>query len=353
MQTAFSHIVLTRYSQSFEDVATDTLAYILNTHQTAMQGMMWFLRNISPDIGDLCFRTQNTDGGIRPDMLGISGFDTKVYIENKFWAGLTDNQPTSYLNELKKYKQPTILMMIVPAQREHTMIVELIRRMEQDEIEFEIMENRPKGVVFWAKTQIGPDLVLTSWLRLIDILETKSENDQSAKRDLNLLRSLCEAAKINEFIPLSSEEINNQMTPALIIELGKIIRESVNKGVAEGFINRKRLNESSSFDGMGRYIKLFNQKGVGIWFGIDYSLWREFGEPLWFKFLNDNFGHANLVEPILKHTISKRNYIKKLNNGDVALSIHLETRVEKDRVIESIIEQMRDVACKLENIIKT
>lgn len=35
MQTVFSHIIQKRYSQSYEDIATDALAYILNTYETA------------------------------------------------------------------------------------------------------------------------------------------------------------------------------------------------------------------------------------------------------------------------------------------------------------------------------
>jgi len=45
MQTVFSHIIQKPYSQSYEDVATDALAYILNTHQPARQAMMRIREN--------------------------------------------------------------------------------------------------------------------------------------------------------------------------------------------------------------------------------------------------------------------------------------------------------------------
>ncbi len=47
------------------------------------------------DLPELTFKTQQTEGSIRPDMWGFAGNEPCVYIENKFWAGLTDNQPVS------------------------------------------------------------------------------------------------------------------------------------------------------------------------------------------------------------------------------------------------------------------
>lgn len=53
MQTVFSHIIQKRFSQVNEDVATDALAYILGSSESARNGMMKLLRSIvsrSPGI---------------------------------------------------------------------------------------------------------------------------------------------------------------------------------------------------------------------------------------------------------------------------------------------------------------
>jgi len=53
MQTVFSHIIQKRFSQMNEDVATDALAFILHSSESARTGMMKLLRGIVADIPDL------------------------------------------------------------------------------------------------------------------------------------------------------------------------------------------------------------------------------------------------------------------------------------------------------------
>lgn len=100
MPSVYSHIIQKRLSEQNEDVATDALAYILESSDAAKKGMMKLLTGACPDLPILRFRTQQTEGSIRPDMWGFAGSDPRVYVENKFWAGVTDNQPVSYLNQI-------------------------------------------------------------------------------------------------------------------------------------------------------------------------------------------------------------------------------------------------------------
>ena len=119
MSTVFSHIVQKQFSKQYENVATEALAFILDSNDSARNGMMRLLRSIAPDMPDLHFRTQETEGSARPDMRGDDDEnEPRVFIENKFWAGLTDNQPLTYLENLTEYPQPTILLVVVPDERE-------------------------------------------------------------------------------------------------------------------------------------------------------------------------------------------------------------------------------------------
>src|SRR5207249_4737659 len=45
----------------------------------------------------------------RPDMCRFDGGAPRVLIENKFWAGLTENQPVEYLRRLAGYPNPAVL----------------------------------------------------------------------------------------------------------------------------------------------------------------------------------------------------------------------------------------------------
>ncbi|MFU8772738.1 MAG: hypothetical protein ACNA8H_10000 [Anaerolineales bacterium] len=350
MQTVFSHIIQKRYSQSYEDIATDALAYILGTHKSTYNQMIKILSDILPGLPDLDFQTQVGEGDIRPDMCWFHGPDTFVFIENKFWAGLTEHQPVSYLHKLANDTQPTLLLMIVPVAREHVMISQLTQRMQQADIHIIKQERKLKGLLWWVKTSIGPYLALTSWSRLLNSLETVAEDDPAAQRDLALLRSLCDSADIDRFMPLNSEELTNQNTPALLTQMGRIIRECVGIGVHEGFFSRKGLTEASTFNGFGRYIQLPDENGAGAWFGIDFSLWKAHGTPLWLKFASTQWGRAAEVESLLKEWSQGDYQLAKNQNGEFALSINLATGIEKDELIEQIIDQMREISKVLSDL---
>jgi hypothetical protein len=139
-QTVFSYIIRKQFSTEFENVATEALAYILHSSESAQNGMMKLLRPVAPDIPDLQFRTQQTEcslqteDSIRPDMCGYHGSETHVFVENKFWAGLTENQPIFYLRQLAKFTQPTILFVVVPESRRDVMWRELSIRLKKEGI---------------------------------------------------------------------------------------------------------------------------------------------------------------------------------------------------------------------------
>ena len=133
--TVFSHIVQKRLSQESENIATEALAFILQSSEAAQGGMMKLLRGIVPDLPNLWFRTQQMQGNSRPDMWGLDETaSAHVFVENKFWAGLTDSQPVSYLKELGERPHSSLLLVVVPAAREKAVWRELARRLAESGI---------------------------------------------------------------------------------------------------------------------------------------------------------------------------------------------------------------------------
>jgi hypothetical protein len=243
MHTVFSHIIQKRFSQVNEDVATDALAFILHTSETARNGILKLLRGVVADMPEIRFRTQQTEGSIRPDMWGFDGADPRVFIENKFWAGLTDNQPVSYIRQLAEYTQPTVLLVVVPAAREQTLWRELMRRLEDAEIA--VSDQRTTaGIVQSITTEIGPILALTSWSRLLSVLELETAENQGARNDLLQLRALCDAADSQAFVPISPAMATDQRTPAFILQLNLVVQASVDLAVTQGILNVNGLRPS-------------------------------------------------------------------------------------------------------------
>jgi hypothetical protein len=106
-----------------------------------------------------------------------------IFVENKFWAGLTSNQPISYLQILAKQSHPTLLLMVVPQKREQAVWGELNRRL----VKAQISTTNPRispGVVYCVTTSLGPLLALTSWNKLLSFLGDETKDDLAVSSDL-------------------------------------------------------------------------------------------------------------------------------------------------------------------------
>ncbi|MCK4825770.1 hypothetical protein KA005_59025 [bacterium] len=345
MQTVFSHIIQKRFSRSYEDVATDALAFILKSSDSARTGMIKLIRGIDKDIPSLQFRTQMVVGNIRPDMVGIHESDPRVFIENKFWAGLTENQPIAYLQQLAEYTQPSILLVVGPEAREQTLWRELIRRLEVT-VPPVTGRDMPASIVHYIKTEIGPILALTSWQKVLSMLEREVADDQSTRSDLHQLRALCEAADIGVFTPISSDELTDQRIPAFILDLGTLALTSSELAVTEGVLNIIGLHHSKSYERLGRYARFSNEHGVGIWLGIHFQLWKNHGDsPFWLIFDQDNtFGRAGEVQPLLEPWAAKQDIFTSWEDNEFVMAIDIETGEEKDQVVRAIVDRLKEIA---------
>ncbi len=351
MQTVFSHIVQKHFSQVNEDVATDAISFILNSSEPARNGMMKLLRGIAPNMPALQFQTQQTEGSIRPDLWGFDETEPHVYIENKFWAGLTDNQPISYLRQLAEYSQPTLLLVVVPDIREQTMWRELKHRLRDEGISITDQDITSSGIVYSATTEIGPILALTSWKRMLSILELEVADNPSARSDLLQLRALCESADSDAFLPISSFELTDQRTPAFVLQLGSIVQTSVDLAVTKGFLSISKLMSSVTWERIGRYATFSNENIVGVFIGIHFGLWKQYGEtPLWLLFSPGSWGRSLEVRPLLESWATREGILTSFQNGEFAVAVDIETGEEKDQVVRSVVEFFENISVVLNSL---
>jgi len=355
MQTVFSHIVSNLLSQEYENVATESLSFILQNSESARNGMMKLLRGVTPDMPNLQFRTQQTEQltkrSIRPDMLGYNESGTRVFIENKFEAGLTDNQPASYIEQLAKYSQPTVLLVVVPEVREETLWGELNRRLKVANIVATDWKTTSGSIVHSVKTGNGPILALTSWTRLLSALEDEVTEDKSAKSDLLQLQALCEAADRNAFIPISSAVISDQRTPAFILQLSLIVQASIDKASNEGLLDLTGTVPQANYERMGRYTYISNGKEVGGWFGINLRFWKTYGRtPVWFVFSKEPWSRSREVWQLLEPKAEKEGVFSKFVDDDFIVAIDLACGEEKEQVVRNIVNQLKWIADGLHDL---
>jgi len=342
MSTVFSHIVQKRLSRENENVATEALSYILGYSQAARKGMMKLLRGVVPELPELRFQTQQTEGNSRPDMWGYDKADPRVYVENKFWAAFTENQPVSYIEQLAKYTQPTMLLVVVPDAREEMSWRELGRKLKDAGISAEV-HHAASGIVYSVSTNKGPILALTSWKKLIDALELEAVDDQAARSDFLQLRALCKAADTD--VPISVEEVSDQRTPAFVLQLSSIVREATEKAISANSLHKGRLKPQADWERIGRYARFSNEQGVGVWLGIHFGLWKQYGEtPLWAVFSGTDWGRSHEVRPLLEPWATQNGVFTASEDDNFYVAISIEFGEEKDQVTDAIAKRLKEIA---------
>jgi hypothetical protein len=95
----FGHLV-SRFSTSPENLATEALAFIVNRSAPMREALRRLVGRTGvelPSLARFCSQTGDQQGNI-PDLVGLDAMGAeRLFIENKFWAGLTENQPAGYL----------------------------------------------------------------------------------------------------------------------------------------------------------------------------------------------------------------------------------------------------------------
>ena len=350
MNTVFSHIIQKRFSQVNEDVATDALAYILESSESACNGMMKLLRGIVPELPELRFKTQQTEGTIRPDMWGFAENQPRVFVENKFWAGLTDNQPVSYLKQLAAYPQPTVLLVIAPAAREQTLWRELNHRLSADGISA-TQRTAAAAVPCSVYTQTGSVLALTSWVNVLSVLEHECADDPSARGDLVQLRALCDSADADAFAPVSRAEISDQRTPAFVVQLSSIVQAVADLAVTEKALFVGGLRPQASWERIGRYARVSGEppRGAGAWLGIHFGLWKTHGTtPLWLIFDDGKFGRGQEVRPLIEPWATQKGILTATSGQGIAIALEIPEGEEKDGVVRSLVDDLKALAAVLD-----
>ena len=347
MKTVFSHIIQKRFSQVNEDVATDALAYVLQSSQAAQRGLTKLLRGIVPDLPSLRFKTQQAEGAIRPDMWGFDDHGPRVYVENKFWAGLTDSQPVSYLKRLAAYAQPTVLLVVAPAAREHALWRELSRRLADAGISGSECDS-PAGVSGMVRTELGPIIALTSWTNVLSVMEHEAVDDPAARSDLVQLRSLCDASDNEAFTPLSRQELSDQRTPALVLQLSSIVQTAVDLAVTENILSVTATRPRANWHLIGRWALIAGNRGAGAWIGTHFVLWKQHGTtPLWLVFYESEWGRAQDVAHLVEPWAAARGILTATSSREFAIGLDVPPGEERAGVVRSLVDQLKAIATVL------
>lgn len=336
----FGHISLKLSSQT-ENIATEGLNFILNRSKKARISLIEFLNVLlGTTLGsDIRFEGQKhgEDNSI-PDLVGIDKKGNQsLIIEAKFWAGLMDSQPVTYLQRLPD-NEPGVLLFIAPEMRLTSLWHELLRRCNQSELCFDCNDERSDFLsININKSHI---LALTSWRLLLDRLKTDMFKFQEHEvvSDITQLIGLTERMDADAILPIKPEELSGNI-PNRIQQFSGLIDEMGNVAVSRGYESPKG---SSHFNWKSRNLLINSYE---FWFYLDIGLWAYFGTtPFWLNFGREESINVDIREKLstLKNENPPRLQIDMLNRWVVPL--YPECGVEKDKIVDSMLDQIEEVA---------
>lgn len=334
-----------KFSGQTETTATEALGYILSRSEAARNALRDTLKTGGADVGPIV-KVQTEVEISKAAKVDLIGFDTgeakRALLEVKFWAGLTKNQPNTYLEELLKNEEPSALLFVAPESRQETLWPEVLRLANAGG--FALSETTGTALPS-AVVNDGPHrLMLTSWRAVLGAMASRAsvDGDSAAERDILQLNALCEREDTEAFLPLLSSELGPQFARRMpqFIQLAEDAREHVK---VKPFVSVTYPTNSAT-NSHGRYLTLL--ENVPVWFGVRYDLWAKRGDtPLWLVVRRTSFDWAadfNEVKRCLGPLTIENPSIVDTPEG-ILIPFFLPTGVERKEALESVAARIEKV----------
>ena len=341
--SVLAHVVVGRLDG--EPAATVALAYILDSCLDTARAFVGMLReaNVEFEPGRIEAELGIEDG--RPDLtIHDSDGRVRVFVENKFWAGLTAAQPVSYLQDLPE-DIPSALMFVVPEQRVTTVWNELGERCRRAELEWQ--DTFDHGSVKSAQVS-RKTLLISSWKVVLErLLDTaRSTGHDTVKSDILQLQGLTGQMDSEAFLPLRDDEAADQEKARRLINYVELIEGIIDELKREGIADTKGLSWGHTPHVTGRFFHIHAHVSFESRLGIDLRAWRDDGiSPMWWRFATKTGvggDHFKAIPELF-------NDVRTRYDG-LHVPIRLKPGVERDRVISDAVAQMKRIA---DEVLKT
>lgn len=331
------------FNQHPELVATEALGHILAGSEPAREALRAILQAHKLDIGKIAtVETEKTgDEGERPDLAcSDQAGKERLLIEAKFWAGLTGNQPVTYLRRLRDTRAAALLV-VAPSLRFEELWPELERRVsETDDIEW--TEGGVDGELRWASTGKHRLLMLASWRHLLDRLaaRTSAAGEIQAANDIQQLQGLADLQDSEAFLPLRAEQLGPEF-PRLHTHLLRLFNDATDRIIETGLAAKKKMKKVKYDSGQIQYMEL---GGFKSWFGTNNDYWFKYRQtPLWFGF--QQIAWREHEETILSKIAPLRlSDPPRFVEAKRVIPITLLTGVEYNAVLDDVVSQLKEIA---------
>lgn len=272
--SVLAHLVVGQ--QNPEPAATRALGYLLRSGKKSgpLRAVIGLLRPAGVEFAPGRVECEGKIGDGQPD---VSLYDAdgrlRVLLENKFWAGLTDQQPVGYLDILDGRPDAAVVF-VAPRERIDPLWRELGRRCTAADRAFED-EKHTHDLVF-ARAG-GTVVAAISWGQLLATLESAAEK-KVTRRDIAQLRGLTDRMEREGFLPFRGEELSDSWTARQLMQYFDLIQSITD---ACEHAETKKLAWGGTGHRYGRYLHL-PPNFKNLWLGVDFEAWRRCGvSPLW------------------------------------------------------------------------
>ncbi len=272
-----------RIKGSQEDVATISLQYILSQSKELNQAFTSYCSSlINTEIEDTLQYDCQVSGeeNERPDMAGFdSGSAERLLFEMKFYAGLTSNQPLTYLERLEK-NNGTGLIFVCPKARSTTLWSELRQICANTDKVIETINSKCISVN-------GVYMAITTWSDILERLkEVANGSAHDSISDINQLKGFCDQMDNDAFIPFNDEDLSS-LNARKFQRLSDIIDETAKLLYNDSNLTCSPKGKSNPF--RTGYERKINIDDFIIFLSYDLELWKSdesVSTPFWVSVCN-------------------------------------------------------------------
>jgi len=262
-----------------EPVATDALVHLLRRSEALRHAVSILAADLCPDLrfAPLSYSGQVTadaDTG-RPDVVGSDTDGSRVIIEAKFDAALTERQlDDTYLNRLPP-GQPGLLVYIAPSNRLPSLWPQLLAGPAGQGLD--LPPNLADADQPWLVQRIGDGRVVAAvaWTTLLGRLSAAlvDAGDTASQADLDQLADLVRWRAAEQWVPYVPGDLPDRTARQI-----QGLRNALVKAAAS--VSGSKPTRGTSDHGPGRWLS--TPEGRKIWAGIWYEPWGRHGSsPAW------------------------------------------------------------------------
>lgn len=345
--TLFGHLAI-RFATHPENLATEAMGYVLRESSVARDALQALLAHSGmPITGALSYQNQlvGEDQG-QPDIVGMDEAGAqRLVIEAKFWAGLTDHQPTTYLGRLPK--DGGVLLFVAPAAREAMLWGELIRRCTDAGFTGYSSELGGEGLRRYTFDD-GCMMAVVSWRTMISFIQGRVEvaGDRKVLGDLVQIQGLCDQMDTTAFLPVTGDDLTTNVYKR-VLQFSDLVDDVVRVLVDQGIADTKGLTSVSTKGVYGRYLRFH---GVGAYLACDIRRWVSLAPtPLWITIGQQFMGGcpAAVSEALtpLAGMIPPRLFT--VEKGLPTIPLYVPVQKTRDEVLVAVLEQLEDLGQRI------